>query len=55
MESPRETTDREERGPTSPPEPTKDATTPPANPEGQPEPHEAERAAERLDQAGGGH
>lgn len=42
-----------ERGITSPDEHTKDATTPPENPET--DGAEGERAADDLEQAGGGH
>jgi hypothetical protein len=42
-----------EKGITSPPDPTHEATTPPDNPE--PEQDVVEKAEEKLDQAGGGH
>ena len=42
-----------EKGITSPPEPTHEATTPPGNPE--PEQAEVDEAQDKLEQAGGGH
>ena len=38
---------------TTPPDPTHEATTPPANPE--PDEAAVEKGEEKLDQAGGGH
>ena len=45
--------DTPERGITSPPDPTHEATTPPGNPE--PDTSATEQAEEKLEQAGGGH
>ena len=42
-----------EKGITSPPDPTHEATTPPGNPE--PEQAEVDKAQDKLEQAGGGH
>ena len=43
---------RQQEG-TTPPDPTHEATTPPDNPE--PDPDAVEQSEEKLDQAGGGH
>ena len=42
-----------EKGITSPPDPTHEATTPPDNPE--PDADAVKKSEEKLDQAGGGH
>lgn len=42
-----------EKGITSPDDPTHEATTPPDNPE--PDPEALEQSEEKLEQAGGGH
>jgi hypothetical protein len=47
------TTDRQGRDITAPPDPTHDATTPPGNPEA--DERAVRESEDKLDQAGGGH
>ena len=47
------TDDTQDKGITSPPDPTHEATTPPGNPDADQE--AVEQSQEKLDQAGGGH